>query len=248
MTNTIGQCRLCSAFNQKLVNSHIIPRSFYSQLHDPQGRRSKILSEEAHPKRAPNGLYDQFLCHKCEKSLCQWDDYAFKLLKESTPTPISAQSTSEVIGFEYQNVNYDKLKLFFTSLLWRAHVTKLPFFARVQLSELDAEELRASLYAQTALKADKYTVALGKSEQLISTTILEPFLEVIDGAAFWRIYIPGYVVRMKVDDNPMPKSLLLHLLYPGTGLSAYHHNYEQHGETAAAYAMVKTNLEKGWIK
>ncbi|MFZ5622090.1 MAG: hypothetical protein ACOY5W_13830 [Pseudomonadota bacterium] len=127
-------------------------------------------------------------------------------------------------------------------------MTKLPFFARVQLSELDAEELRASLYAQTALKADKYTVALGKSEQLISTTILEPFLEVIDGAAFWRIYIPGYVVRMKIDDNPMPKSLLLHLLYPGTGLSAYHHNYEQHGETAAAYAMVKTNLEKGWIK
>jgi hypothetical protein len=58
-----------------------------------------------------------------------------------------------------QNLQYDKLKLFLMSLLWRMGISKLPFFKQVDLG-LHLEKLRLALLGEDPLPAERYPCLL----------------------------------------------------------------------------------------
>lgn len=235
-------CKLCLKEVNKLVDSHIIPKSFY--LCDQNGVNSRILSNREYPKKSPQGLYDQFICEGCENKFGPWDDYAAKLLKQTKPSSlITAPNSTKVMAYAYENIDYEKLKLFFISLLWRVYSARNSFFERVILKQRVVEKLADSINTGNATPPEDLAVVLGKSDLPIANVVPEPFLEKIGGSEFCRIYLPGYVVRIKLDEEPLPEKFALCLLYPGTCLLAYHHDYDANGEAATACVMVQKNLE-----
>ncbi len=66
-----GKCRLCNA-DAFLCQSHLIPRFIYREFvkSSPTGymRKSDNIN-----KRVQDGIKAHWLCHKCERSLSQWE-------------------------------------------------------------------------------------------------------------------------------------------------------------------------------
>lgn len=246
MSKVAGLCKLCGC-HKELVDSHIIPKSFYFRDKDEidKGVNSKILSANDYPQRSSEGVYDQIVCGECEKSFGCWDDYAAQLLKCSKQdreliNPVDCS----LWGYEYRDVDYSKLKMFFMSLLWRVNASTKGFFSEFQLPESLADELLAIVRAGVLPPAQEWAVFVGKSRQRIANVIAQPFFEKIEDAIFAGIYLPGYVVHIKLNDAEIPRKFLLHLLHPGTGLAAYFYDFYAGGEAANAFAMVEHNFKK----
>lgn len=237
-------CKLCENPVIKLVDSHIIPESFYLQ-EDGKGVNSRILSIDDYPRKSPQGVYDQIVCRECEQSFGSWDDYASRILKQAQPDHVHKHpETGSVFAYEYKNVDYKNLKLFFLAVLWRAHASKKGIFDKFKLPEALAATLCEIVKSGIVPNAEEWSVFVGKSDQQIANVLAEPVLEEIEGAQFSRIYLPGYVVHIKLDRNPIPRKFAMHLLYPGTGLLAYFYDFNVNGEKDRAYDMVAMNMHK----
>ena len=134
------KCALC-LYEVRLQRSHIIPEFLYKRMYDDK-HRFHILSavKELDDKMAQKGFRENLLCEKCETKLSRWEDYACKAIYGGK------ELTIEKIGrvIEVRDVDYAKMKLFQLSILWRAGVSKLEFFKRVDLG-IHEERLRQML-------------------------------------------------------------------------------------------------------
>lgn len=228
-------CKLCRNEVRCFVNSHIIPESFYETL-GKSGKAGVILDVEGHSVRSPIGIYGQFLCHDCEQKFKEWDDYACRLLRDTPPDETHAPSVSKFPYYVYQQVNYELLKLFFISVVWRAHAcpTHTPIFGDIRLPEVFAEQLRQAIQGRAAPPAEVLPVFVGKSDQPIAYAVAPPKAFSIAGADFIKVYMPGYVFLVQIEEGQIPQPLFLFLLHPGTGLTAWYHDYVACGEADEA--------------
>ncbi len=191
-----GICKFCNQ-PARLVDSHIIPLGLYWGLNDPNGRPAKLLSphENEYPKRQPAGFYDNFVCEKHEEQFNDYDTYACSLLRDTTPTKV-------INGWEFVDVKYDLIKLFFLSLLWRAHWASNDFFEKIDLGPHE-KRIKQLLEDKNPSASDEYAVVLWRSEELISNAVRQPHRERYYGVSYIRFYIPGYMALIKVDKRPL---------------------------------------------
>src|SRR5208283_1392143 len=132
-------CKYCGD-NKKLIKAHTIPAAFFRRLR--HGRYPPIVlvnKKGEYPKRAPVGVYDnRILCESCESQFGDWDNYAQQLLqdppKDATPIVYGGQT----MGYEIKDYKYDVLKLFFVSVLWRASMSEVTFYQRINLGPYES--------------------------------------------------------------------------------------------------------------
>ena len=103
----------------------------------------------------------------------------------------------------FENVDYAKLKLFFMSLLWRAHASDDPFFKRVKLGPHESK-LKASIRSSSPLHADDFAVHIARFDVDGKTGILEPHAQRFDGVNYYQFYIAEYICYIKVDRRKVP--------------------------------------------
>jgi hypothetical protein len=85
----------------------------------------RIYSKEQKSKQQQSGLYvADILCKDCEQLLGKWDNYAQSLLLEKMELINDNSSQNEAGHIEVNEIDYDKLKLFFRSVLWRSSIVK----------------------------------------------------------------------------------------------------------------------------
>jgi len=187
------------------VNSHIIPQGLYWKLEDGNGKVAQLVSpfDGEYQKRRPIGIYGQFLCQKHEKQFNPWDSYAIKLLRDTKPAPV-------VDGWIFEDVNYQLLKLFFISLLWRAHSANNAFFD-INLGS-HADRLKKHIDKEDPGTPDQYAVLLTRSEELYAKVVIAPQRQVVDGINFIRFYFPGHVAIIKMDQKDTPESIKNYIL------------------------------------
>jgi hypothetical protein len=194
------KCAFCGA-NIPLVKSHIIPQGLYWGLHDDNTRSPVIASpyDNEYQKRRPNGIWDRFLCEPHEMQFNSWDKHAVDVLRDGNHLKVNG-------GWQYAMFEYHSLKLFFISLLWRAHATTDIFFDRVNLGP-HAERLRRLIETNCSGRPSDYAVMLWRSDELIARAIIAPFFERFEGVRFLRFYLPGYMAYIKVDQQSTPAGL-----------------------------------------
>ena len=138
----VGACALCLR-NGILRDSHIISEFLYSALYDDKHRFYVIEAGEKYSEFEQKGLREPLLCADCETKLSVWEAYARDAFvgRHQFRFAMDADGVTWVEG-----VNYEQLKLFQLSILWRAGVAKQDFFSKVQLGP-HAETLRRMLLA-----------------------------------------------------------------------------------------------------
>ncbi|MFM0100312.1 hypothetical protein PQQ87_32295 [Paraburkholderia nemoris] len=146
-------CALCHQ-DKVLRNSHIYPEWLYKPLYDEK-RRFEVLSiiPEGHNELKQKGMREYLLCDDCEQKISVWEGYARSaFVSPEKPLEVSREGTLLSI----RGLDYAKLKLFELSILWRAGVSRLPFFEKLRLGSAHEERLRLLLLACDPGDPDRY--------------------------------------------------------------------------------------------
>jgi len=135
-------CRLCKK-ERALVKAHIIPESMYPFEEDQREPLSVLYSDTQKPQgRSPKGEYDQNLvCRACEEKFSPWDGYAAHIM-HSKPDSKDYLRTDNQKGLDiFESYSYEKLKLFFVSLLWKTSESTREAFSQVDVGKKYTKKL-----------------------------------------------------------------------------------------------------------
>ena len=185
----------------RAVKAHIVPKAFYELPPQSEGTNRLLTNTPGQfPKKIPVGIYDDAIVTSEGESLFDpWDNYACEVLlnrfKEFTPLCKSHQ----LAGWQLEDVDYARLKLFGLSVLWRAHASTKPAFQKVKLGAHESK-IRDLLLRKEPAKAENYSVCFIRwIDDGFGPVFMDPFPERYDGVKFYRVYCGRYVLCVKVD-------------------------------------------------
>lgn len=195
-----NKCLFCG-YKKKLIKAHIISKSLYSL--STTNEPTKLVSSNSKyiAKRAPIGVYDKnILCSDCDNKIGEWDEYAATFFKNKFQSNHYILDDNGIkVAYQITSFKYDKLKLFYLSLLWRACVSSHVFFRKVNLGPYQ-EKLHQHLLRNDPGSPDQFAIIISKfnyDSKMIP--LLDPQRSRYDGVNVYKIYFYGYMSLVKVD-------------------------------------------------
>jgi hypothetical protein len=150
----------------------------------------------------------------------------------------------EIHGYEVQKDNYELLKLFFLSLLWRASVSKHYFYFIINIGHF--ESFAKSFIANNDPGTpEDFSVTLAKFDHHLGGTILYPHPEKLDYINYCRFYFGSYVAYIKVDKR---KTIGIHkyfMIKPGEPLRIIGRNLNHSKDLPFIKDMVLSRKKSG---
>lgn len=207
----VGECKFCG-HQKPLIKAHVIPESLYP-FEIEQNQRQPLLKFDPttlREGRSPKGEYDRDLvCKDCEAIFAPFDDYAHRLFNRPLDTKeiIATRKTGKF--YRFHNVDYAKIKLFSMSVLWRAHHSQRDFFSQINVGQRYSEILRQMIAAKNPGTKQDFLTAIVKfsDPQNLNLVMPNPMKHRIQDIRFYRIYMLGWLLVIKVDRRIGPKSL-----------------------------------------
>lgn len=213
-----GKCLLCGANDAKLVRAHIIPKSLYGDALAQDSGPTQLMSitKGRNPKRTQIGIYDSsIICEECERRFAPWDDYAHELFFETKSTRI-LEKNGVVIGYQFDNVDYSKLKLFFISLLWRAHASKHDFFKHVDLGSF-AARARQMILDRDPGDFQEFGIHVIRFDSYLAEAFLNPSRNrLFENINIYNFYFARHHAIIKVDNRKYSKPFQGLMLKPNS--------------------------------
>lgn len=148
-----GICPLCNK-EEQLIKSHIIPEGFYSNMYD--SKRTAIYASKSRKKVkvVQKGTREFLLCQKCDGEIIgKYDKYAIEVIRDKRHIKEKEYSNCVI----WDNLDYDKFKLFHLSVLWRANLAK-ENAKGVELSEENSNKIREYILSGKAPESYDYPV------------------------------------------------------------------------------------------
>lgn len=194
-------CKLCKKKSTLVGKSHIIPNFMYNGLYDENHKiliaNLKDLSKK--PQIVQSGIFEKnILCKDCESTFSKNERYASHFFKGSKNSIISFEKRKSHDGQRsifVSRIDYNKLKLFFLSILWRAHVSENKFFKGVSLDISNEMEIRKMLLENDSKTYKDYKVsmmAFQNSKSELIRFLFNPSVETIGTGKVGIFYINGY--------------------------------------------------------
>jgi len=199
-------CQGCE-LDKKLIKAHAIPESFFVKMRNEHGAPKLMTDVKGiYPKKAYVGVYDnQILCRNCEDRFQSVDDYGQQILLQQESNHEQLMVSNKVYGYRVKNVDYKKLKLFFISVLWRASLSNQSFYAKVNLGPYQKKAKDLIWNNNTGEQSEFAFVVAKFTDSSIGKTMLDPHPDCWDGVNYYRFYMYGYVVYIKVDKQKSPE-------------------------------------------
>ena len=194
-------CALCRR-EAELRCSHVIPEFLYKTLYDEK-HRLQVLSTipEQENWREQKGLREQLLCDACEQKFSVWERYASLVLKGGVPLTVRQEGNIVHIS----GLDYERFKLFQLSVLWRAGISSLQFFEKIQLGK-HAEELRRLLLAGNPGSPERYgcfMFGLKHDAGAFTGVIMQPGKARLNGHTAYRFVFGGFLWVMLVSSHDL---------------------------------------------
>lgn len=202
------KCQYCGEIFPKLAKAHIIPRSFYKAIRGDDKYSIEITIGESYKNEKiwQCGIHDSnIVCEECEKLFCEFDTHGYKVLSEAlSQRNIWCDLNGHPCAYLIENADYHKLKLFFLSMLWRAHASTQFFWEHVSLG-CHEPIIRSHISEKIAPPYNEYeTFMFNLSNKHYSNLIIPPWPQKIYDVSFYRFYLPEIMVLIKVDKLPLP--------------------------------------------
>jgi hypothetical protein len=207
--NKTGICKFCGEA-KKLIKAHIIPKGFY------HGKRMISIGRDS-PIRTPinNGEWDNsILCAKCDEEFGAYDDEAQSLFLKNISNYKLSKDGITAYFIPEEAFNFDKLKLFFISLLWRAAMSTRRGYEH--LNGLDKRYIsdafnvlkNPELMDDNIFEVLTFKLKSGPNMPPLSKIIISPCPIEMAGIKYFRFVFSGYDFYIKVDysvsDDKLP--------------------------------------------
>lgn len=207
-------CKLCGQ-NKKLIESHIIPKWAFRYLYpeDPElKKQSLILIGKGSEIRRPIGPYDnKILCMECDNFIGKYDNYGKNILLDSELKKRGEEA------YVIQNVDFNKLRLFLLSMIWRASISNKEEFERVSIGIYEnkiKEILLNEMFDNIKMNIDSYSFVITKFDigelpkDVVDKNIQVPHSQRIEGINIVVFYMPhGLKIFLKLDKRNFSGSI-----------------------------------------
>jgi len=199
-------CKLCKK-DAQLRKSHIIPEFIYSTLYDEKHRFHEIhVDANTKNKFTQKGVRELLLCDNCEQYFSKFERYASLVLNSGFE--LKVKKNEGLLHFE--GVEYAQFKLFALSILWRASVSSLDFFAEVSLDSHE-EIIRNMLLDGDAGKEEDYPFILSPimhKNEILEALIVKPTLSGVDKNEAYRFVFGGIAWVFIISVNQVPDAIV----------------------------------------
>lgn len=195
-----GVCKFCGE-SKKLIDAHIVPEPFFTRFIKPEykTRLTTVDRRKHHTIRNQKGFYDpNILCAVCDGKFGVYDKEAIKLFLSDFE--VYQKGKSYVIPKE--GFDYKKLKLFFISMLWRASISSLSYFEKVEIGPKYEDQLLHALKNTESLDEDYLPVFIFKfkhSDPIFTGIFLEPIPYRLSDLKMYKFSFAGFSFHIKVD-------------------------------------------------
>lgn len=204
-----GTCRLCTE-QKPLVKAHIESRRFGLWA---KAECKNLLEVREHDPRKKieywqNGIWDDgILCQGCDGGFRDWEDYGFELLSEPAGFDGLPKTNADLQSFVVRGIDFDRFQLFLLSVLWRAAISKEPFYAHVQLGPYE-EVIADILRSRKAAGADVFPIIVFRLvQQNAASAVFPPRKVRIEGINYSELYFPHTRILIKIDQQALPHPL-----------------------------------------
>lgn len=197
-----GVCQLCGQERELIKSSHIIPEFMYKPLFDAdrQMHMRSLTRPGDNGKTVQTGIYDKhILCEDCDnRRIGQMEQYVAAVLFGGHAGSVTYQGSQNPDGshsIKMAGLDYRKFKLFFLSVLWRAHISKNKFFEKINIGST-AAIIRDMLLSEDPDKESRFRVSVmvmkGRSGDLVRL-LPTPELKILGEGAFAMFFINGFL-------------------------------------------------------
>lgn len=185
------RCALCQK-ESELKRSHIIPEFLYKAMYDDKHRFHVLSSVPELPDlMVQKGLRELLLCGDCETHISRFERYARGVL--SGGVPLDYKKEGRVV--QVAGIDYTKFKLFQLSILWRAGVSDLQLFERIDLGSHEPKLRRMLLESDPGSDFTYGCIMFGlvDDEGNRMDMIVQPGKLHIDGHSCYRFIFGGFM-------------------------------------------------------
>ena len=129
------QCKYCNK-TKKLCNAHIVPRNFYLNY---KTIKYRSINDKGKYKIWQCGEVDKnILCSDCDNLLGKYDNEVQKLLLQDIEKYLIFRDQNFALyEIESSHYNYEYIRLFFISLIWRASISNLDEFKYISIGKYE---------------------------------------------------------------------------------------------------------------
>src|SRR6266446_6704998 len=145
-------CRLCRT-PSALQQSHVVSEFFYKAMYDEKHRFLVLSSSpERKERKLQKGVREKLLCRDCEQRLSRWEKYVHDVLYGGALIHTAKVGNQLFL----KDLDYEKTRLCFLSLLWRMSVSSHELFKEVSIGTKHEGTIRQMLLNADPGEPDKY--------------------------------------------------------------------------------------------
>jgi hypothetical protein len=226
----IGHCSLCDK-EKSLVRSHIIPQWVFRHDLSDETLSKHVICMSNDPKSnavtlSPGavGEYDpNILCSECDNKFSAWEQHFKEQIFERIDLfqTCPGKPALPILAYVADGFDYQKIKLFFLSMLWKASISSHPFFSLVKCDDRCEAELKTALKDSNAGDVEYFSV-FGQRycdthlTRVPPDSILSPVLVQRNEVYFYKFNFLNFQFLIKVDERNTPENLLISCLKPNS--------------------------------
>jgi len=212
-------CALCLQ-PRELRSSHFIPEFMYESLYDEIHRFHVLSVERAERNRLlQKGLRQALLCGACEQRLGVYERYVSLMMRGGLELEYETKGRQVLV----RGVDYQAVRMFQLSILWRAGVSLPPFFSQVVLGP-HQEKLRVLIDTDDPGTPWRYSClmfTLIYEGKIQDDLIMQPVMIRCDGVSACRFVFGGHVWVYFVANHQTPSRLERFSLQPSGELTIH---------------------------
>jgi len=198
-----GKCKLCNN-NKELKDSHIIPNAMFHRILKANSGWAITFQDDAESwvKRSSESWSEYLLCSDCEKFLNEeYEQYSISVLRNALN---SVEITKHKNGITFKSLVGEKFQLFLVSIVWRAAVSSLEVYSKVELLPLWAEEIRTSLLNHRKIRTSLVDIRIsrlhdktknGFTSENLKNILVSPFFRKHEKNISYCFLLEGFFVE-----------------------------------------------------
>ncbi|WP_277014312.1 hypothetical protein [Flavobacterium lindanitolerans] len=207
------KCKLCLHEKPLLKRSHIVPNFMYKSMFNGGKRLVSINTNDigGKVKFMQTGYTESnLLCANCDNGILSRLERFASLNIYSEPSANSLVTRKEydeggeIIPYiRFENLDYTNAKLFFLSIIWRCHISKLEVFSDVNLGE-HAEQIRRMILDNDAGDEKRYEVVLihiDTDGSRPSKAVIDPRQYTSEGNTFCIFHINEIMYHFNISEH-----------------------------------------------
>jgi len=236
------KCKFCGN-ESELIKAHVIPAGFFRHIRRGE-KPLEVITNSAgeYTKKSQIGEYDRIVCKACEAIWQEWDKYAQQLLADESLNGRARYHGNRRICYIVDNYEYDKLKLFFISLAWRASVSSRKFFRRISLGEFE-DIAKQHIMNSDPGDSEDFSVVVSKFDHPLAKGTFDPYMYQNSGVNYIRFYMAGYIADMKIDHKLTPNQLALITIAKNKPLYIICRDFTKSKELNLAKKLIEANQQ-----